>query len=405
MVLAPLLAAAVWVPMRWFSADPASLELLSGTPVNCLLLETAQWDANFVRAAKAKKITTLAVVRRDTDAAAARRAGTDGLVLEGDFSPDVEAQLQQAVRLVSRERFPGIANQAIAGTFQGVWPGLRIDEQEPVLTGPTAAPWLDTNSGFLRVARAMTAATLWIGNRPPERKQLTLRRRLHAIADAALAGARWIVALDRDLERRLLARENKALDEWKAMAGLLGFFEEHPAWRSMKPYGRLALIMDARQGALLSGSAFDMLAVQHLPVRPVLSGQMPDAAVVLRAPPVAPQPGQFAMREQDLQRLEPFWQEAKQATGRRNLGVRVFNAASMLSNALVSDDGATLVLVIVNYTDYPAEALTVHALGNWSKAVLLEPGKPARPLTVYPVKDGVGIEIDRIGVAAAVELK
>src|SRR5579863_3913044 len=36
-----------WVPARWPSADPKSLELLANTPVNCLWLERAQWSAEF----------------------------------------------------------------------------------------------------------------------------------------------------------------------------------------------------------------------------------------------------------------------------------------------------------------------------------------------------------------------
>ena len=41
MLLALIVLAAMpdWVPARWHSTDPKSLELLSGTPINCLLLD------------------------------------------------------------------------------------------------------------------------------------------------------------------------------------------------------------------------------------------------------------------------------------------------------------------------------------------------------------------------------
>ena len=51
------------VPARWISADPASLDLLRETPVNCLLVEQPQWSAAFNTAAAERGITTLAVLR------------------------------------------------------------------------------------------------------------------------------------------------------------------------------------------------------------------------------------------------------------------------------------------------------------------------------------------------------
>ena len=32
------------VPARWFSSDPESLNLLKGTPINCLLIEARHWN-------------------------------------------------------------------------------------------------------------------------------------------------------------------------------------------------------------------------------------------------------------------------------------------------------------------------------------------------------------------------
>jgi hypothetical protein len=70
----PLLRAAApqpadWVPMRWPWSDPASLELLSGTPINCLLLKTVGPD--FVQAAAARGVVTLAVIAPGGDVAGA----------------------------------------------------------------------------------------------------------------------------------------------------------------------------------------------------------------------------------------------------------------------------------------------------------------------------------------------
>ena len=47
-----------------------------------------------------------------------------------------------------------------------------------------------------------------------------------AIGDAAMVGARWILALDRDFTRRLLAGEEKAVKDWKRIGKHLAFYEQ-----------------------------------------------------------------------------------------------------------------------------------------------------------------------------------
>ena len=69
----PMLAAAAlllamypdWVPARWPSADPRSLDLLANTPINCLWLERPQWSAAFAAEAAKRGIVTLGVIRRE----------------------------------------------------------------------------------------------------------------------------------------------------------------------------------------------------------------------------------------------------------------------------------------------------------------------------------------------------
>src|SRR5215213_8917810 len=97
MLFALMLAMAVpadWVPARWNWTEPATLDLLKGTPVNCLLIkwdpETAPAVAAFATAASTRGIATLAVIQPVGDPAdAARqaiRAKVAGIVLEGDFA-------------------------------------------------------------------------------------------------------------------------------------------------------------------------------------------------------------------------------------------------------------------------------------------------------------------------------
>src|ERR1035438_4682190 len=72
----PLLCAAApppsaWVPVRWPWADARSLELLTGTPVNCLLLQSPA--PALVAAAQARGVVALAVVARSEE----RRVGKE----------------------------------------------------------------------------------------------------------------------------------------------------------------------------------------------------------------------------------------------------------------------------------------------------------------------------------------
>ena len=139
-----LLAAAIaslvsWVPMRWPTADPASLALLSDTPVNCLLLEQKHWSPALTAAAREKGI-------------------------------------------------------AVVGVVNAAWDG-----------------------------------------------------------EAAMCGARWVIALDDDLQKRLLAGDANAVRDWRKLAAYLTFLEAHNAELRWPPTGQLTLIQDERSGALLSG--------------------------------------------------------------------------------------------------------------------------------------------------------
>ena len=83
-----------------------------------------------------------------------------------------------------------------------------------------------------------------------------------------------MVAFDDDLAARLAAREEAAMGDWKRIAGLLAYFEQHPEWRAMREDGQLAVVQDPAKGGLLSGGILDMIAVKHTPVRPVPRQQL-----------------------------------------------------------------------------------------------------------------------------------
>ncbi|HLH18244.1 MAG TPA: hypothetical protein VKX45_13565 [Bryobacteraceae bacterium] len=450
--LVPLAYAAVpkpaeWVPARWPWADVESLDLLRGSPVNCLLL--AKSSPELIAAAGSRGIVTLIALQPGPNAAAEARsalaANAAGLVLDGDFADAAAAAVREAagaapvIELGPRSRMPLGSPAPIIGTDQGVWPGI-VDEQDARKAGPTGSAWIDTNTGFVRAVRAWGDAAVWLGNRPPAGAVITRTRYLQAIADAAISGARWVLAFDPDFAARLHRRDADALADWRQMNELLRYFESHPEWRAMREYAKLAVVQDPAKGGLLSGGILDMIAVKHTPVKPVpperLSADALNGATmavnvdpgaltpaqqeilrnftrsgntVLNGPPgwqdAAPGAGRITLDQSELTRLNEIWRDINSMIGRRNLGVRLFNVSSMLSNVLSSADGKTVILHLVNYSDYPVENVTVHFSGGFRKATLLTPEGVSKPLAIYREDDAQGVDIDKVSVCATIQLE
>jgi hypothetical protein len=438
-------APAGWVPARWPWTDLASLELLATTPVNCLLVRDL--TPEFAAAAAERGVSTLAIIPPVPDPVAAVRkaiaAKAAGIVLEGDFPESVLGAIRAAagpalvIPFGPRSRVkPGAA--PISATNQGVWPGIGAPDENARRAGPTSSnTWIDTNTGFLRAAHAAGAATLWIANEPPPKTAVTLEGYQHAIADAAMSGARWVVAFDADLAARLAKRDARAVTQWRRMADFLTYFEQHPEWRDMHEFGKLAVVQDPARGVLLSGGILDMIAVKHAPVRPIASPQLtseklagatlavnvdqdaltPDQKETLRAfagagntllnvPPGPVDRGdRIALDKSELERTNAIWTDVNNMIGRRNLGVRLFNVASVLSNALESADGKTLIVHLVNYADYPVQNVTVHFLGDYKRAVLLGPENNIKILDIYPTEDAHGVDVDQLAACATIRLE
>src|SRR5579884_206992 len=175
-MLLPLLmlaAAPDWIPARWQSSDPKSLELVAQTPINCLLVEKPYWSADFAKSAAARGILVLGVVRPGPDAMDDSRRpttlGMSGVVLEGDFDPKIRAALADSkiltVELPSRARMRfDDPNAPVVGSYQGLWPGIEIEENGASKAAPSGAPWIDTNTGFLRYVSSYTDKPIWIAN-------------------------------------------------------------------------------------------------------------------------------------------------------------------------------------------------------------------------------------------------
>lgn len=453
LAVVPLFASvppASWVPARWNGTNPKTLDLLSNTPINCLLLNA--YTPEFAGRAAERGIVTLAVLKPGADPADPARkaihAGIHGIVLEGDFPKGTAARVRDAladshaivVELTSRARMPLGGSDPIIGTYQGVWPGIQVLENGAAKAAPSGSPWIDTNTGFIRSVRAWGSAAIWLGYLPPAHAVITGERYLQAIGDAEMAGARWIVALDDDFSARLERADPAALKDWRGMAQVLQFYESHPEWRELQPYGKLAIVQDPGD-ALLSGGILDMISAKQTPVHAIPGQRLTSASLkgasmavnvdadsltpeqrqilkdfarsggtVLTAPPgwkgqSALQSDQITLDKAELDRLNDIWHDVQTMIGHKNLGARLFNVASMLSNVLADGDGKQVVVQLVNYSAYPIENITVQVLGTFKHARLLTPDGIQKDLEVYTTDEGgTGVDIGRVSACAAIRL-
>jgi hypothetical protein len=218
----------------------------------------------------------------------------------------------------------------------------------------------------------------------------------------------------------------------------LRFVESHPEWRGLQPFGKLAIVQDPADGALLSGGILDMIAARHTPVRPLPRQKLEPGALkgsemavnvdpqsltpeqkevlkqftrsggmLLTAPAGWMEPlkgDQITLPDTETKRLDDVWHDIQSMIGRRNLGVRLFNVSTMLSNLLATPDGKQVVVHLVNYSSYPVESVTVHLLGEFHHAKLFTPEGGERAVEIYKSEEGSGVDIDKISVCATLQL-
>ena len=267
-----------WVPARWPWTDEKSLELLTGTPINCLLVKS--YSAELAARAGERGAVVLAVIAPGGDAVAeARRAAVAklaGVVLDGDFPDGIAARVREAipalavVELTSREHMKLDREGVIIGTYQGVWPGIQILENGSQ-GGPTErSAWIDTNTGFIRAVRAWGGSAVWVGQpaapaKPSFPMRATCRR---SPTRPCRARAGWWPSMT------ISRRGSTSAMPMPSAVGVAcrSCWAISKATRSGAPCGhtgKLAIVQDPAKGGLLSGGILDMIAVKHTPVRAV----------------------------------------------------------------------------------------------------------------------------------------
>ncbi|PYT31335.1 MAG: hypothetical protein DMG58_12460 [Acidobacteria bacterium] len=118
-----------------------------------------------------------------------------------------------------------------------------------------------------------------------------------------------------------------------------------------------------------------------------------------------PDKDKITLDDKQTKRLDDIWHDINSMIGRGNLGARLFNVSSMLSNLLTSPGGKQVLVHLVNYSNYPVDNVTVHVLGEFHRAWLYTPEAPEKKLDVYKVDEGTGVDIDLVNVSATLRLE
>lgn len=211
------------VPIRWPAAwkSEAQLALLAGTPVNCVIDATAA----VATAARAKGLTAIT-----KDEAASSVA----------FVPDA------------------------------VWPSVKMARRgEGADSGPTGAPWVDANGWSIQLARAQSGGKpVWVDAVPPADRVLDDNSFSLAVAEPAVFGARWVIALDEAGAAKLAAGDAAAKQRWTRMMNVARFFERHRTWADQPTRSHLAVVSDfADPNEFMAKEFLNLAARRNTPYR------------------------------------------------------------------------------------------------------------------------------------------
>jgi hypothetical protein len=437
--------------------------LVEGTPINCLLVTFSigaeleaehrqhQLVKEYARLARERGIAVLGIVHPGADpeavTAAAREAQLDGLVLEGEFPAGFAGKLQTTpVIPIERAVMSQRTSKAPLLAIEGVRPSVRNLSDMGIRAGASAEPWIESNIWLVNSFRLGTAwRPVWINQQPNPSSQGDYVR---CVADAAVAGARWIVAIDDDFRAGLLRKDTHALATWRSIATYLKFSEDHGEWRNFSRYGNLGVILDITgKNPDISDEYLNLLTRRQVPYRLIGRSELSAAslssfqallAVDLAPPteaerkllcdfaeqgglvvagpswgdppkgdPYAEVPvgkGRVAVYNEDPPNPESVAKDMLDLLDPEVMGLSVFNVPSAIAYASISDK--RVLVQLLNYAGRPIDRVTVRFNGIFKTARLYTPENPPLDLPVRAAANGrTELLIPKLSVWGAVLLE
>lgn len=233
--------------------NPASLAVVEGTPVNCLVvswasglpIDVAQQQAlkPLIKAGRPAGIEFVGVIEgeanRPAALAAAQSAGLSAVAMEGDPPGSTGVPV---IPWNQSDKGRWTVDSPVLGISDGMWPGIP-SERGAATSGPTNLPWVDSNGAVVLIARALAPGkSVWIGFDPPKEVKPAAEAYLLAVADPASYGAKWVTSLDDQLRADLTAKKPPAADTWKKITGMLDFFARNKQAATYRPAGPLLVV-------------------------------------------------------------------------------------------------------------------------------------------------------------------
>jgi hypothetical protein len=440
---------------RWY--EPGTLSLLENSPVNCLLVtwsapadgaieaEQRQLVKVYAEAAHKRGLAVLGLVYAAGDAskiaADANRAVLDGLVLEGEFAPEFSSDLRKAagsllVVEIAKDADSWRWKHAPIVAVAGVAPSARILSEMGIRGAPSSQPWIESNIWLVRsFGLGSSLRPVWISSQLEKASAVDYQR---AVADAAAGGGHWIVSLDDGLRAKLRARDASALEEWRRISSYLKFAESHAGWRLVAPYGNVGFVLDVvSTNQELANEFLNLMTRRQVPYRLVArSGLNTTILAKFRAivateldPPTAAErkllqdfaeDGGLVIAGPswgDAPKTEPFAEipagkgrvavykdpdpetvarDLKELLSDEDLGVVPFNVPSVVTFARGGDPGQPVLVQLVNYSDHPAEAITLRVAGRFRSARLETPEGAAAELSPRYAEGSTEVTIPKL---------
>jgi hypothetical protein len=414
------------VPMRWPASPPEhwtrpeALTVLTGTPVNCLLLPGD--------------------------------GGAQG------WQPLTERAKTMGVTVLKSER--QMQTAGVVALEKCVWPSVRSPGRRGGSSaGPTGNAWVDSNGWRIRLARERTPGrSAWLTYRPPANAEIPGDAYVMAVADAAAYGGRWIISLDEMLAGGLARGSSQSKEVWKRLTAAVAFFEKHAGWSSFPAVANLGVLSNfAGPNEFFAGEVLNLAARRHqlyriLLMEKAVSDSYDDLSAILytdRTPPehavqkklaayvesggllvgppalaaIVPKAarqtetyprhnvfsagkGRFAIAANDLTDPYLLASDTQLILGRRYDLLRVWNGGSMNVHVTASEDGSKTLVQVLNYS--------LRNAGHEASFQLKEPYRAGRLLQIErtagepikPISATMGTEVHLPGfpVYAAVEL-